>query len=240
MKTPPALLHILRLLALSALFIGLLTSCGGSAPSAEEPTRSPAQPEATALPPAVILPPAIPEERMLTLEFPPVLRAGDADVVRLTLEVDSLGNLTPTAGINGNTTTGQVVIIPNLYATHNVLAEARLDMAGMDVSPSGVVSETLLPGQKVLFYWSIRSGEVGKSRGTVWFYLRFVPKDGSPESRQALSAQVIEIETQTFFGLGADAARMLGLAGSALGVVVGLPFFEDVIKWLWNRRRKTA
>jgi len=139
---------------------------------------------------------------MLTLEFPPVLRAGDADVVRLTLEVDSQGNLTPTAEINGNTTTGEVIVIPNLYETHNVLAEARLDMAGMEVSPAGIVSETLLPGQKLLFYWSIRSGEVGKSRGTVWFYLRFGQKDGSPESRQALSAQVIEIETQTFFGLG--------------------------------------
>src|SRR5688572_24610360 len=52
--------------------------------------------------------PALPERRRLTLEYPPKIRAGDSDVVRLTLEVDDLGNLTPTAQIGGNTTTGKI------------------------------------------------------------------------------------------------------------------------------------
>jgi hypothetical protein len=30
------------------------------------------------------------------------MRAGDSDIVRLTLEVDDLGNITPTAEIEGN------------------------------------------------------------------------------------------------------------------------------------------
>src|SRR5688572_33487532 len=40
--------------------------------------------------------PALLERRRLTLEFPPQMRAGDSDVVRLTLEVDDLGSITPT------------------------------------------------------------------------------------------------------------------------------------------------
>ena len=91
-------------------------------------------------------PPAIPESRRVTLEYPPKIRTGDLDVIRLTLEVDTLGNLTPTAEVQGNLITGQIVQIPNLYDTHNVIAEARLDLAGPEVRPSEAISEPLLPG----------------------------------------------------------------------------------------------
>jgi len=37
----------------------------------------------------------IPERRRLTLEFPARIRAGDSDIVRLTLELDASGNITP-------------------------------------------------------------------------------------------------------------------------------------------------
>ena len=76
--------------------------------------------------------PAIPERRRIILEFPPKIRAGDSDVIRLSLEMDRLGNLTPTAEVAGNKVTGGTVEIPNLYETHHVTAEARLDMAGAD------------------------------------------------------------------------------------------------------------
>src|SRR5512138_1354461 len=118
---------------LCAIFIGfslLLSDCGApsaprpensstSAPAAGEPTQAVASlPTASSAPePAttlVPLQPALPERRRLTLEFPPEIRVGDADVVRLTLEVDELGNLTPTAEIGGHVVTGQTVEIPNL------------------------------------------------------------------------------------------------------------------------------
>src|SRR5512140_2889765 len=77
-----------------------------------QPTQEPALPAP---------PPAIPETRRVTLEYPPHIRQGDSDTVRLTLEVDNLGNVTPTAEIQGNTVKGQTVQIPNLYETHNVI-----------------------------------------------------------------------------------------------------------------------
>ena len=175
--------------------------------------------------------------RMLTLEFPPKIRAGDSDVVRLILEVDESGNLTATVSVAGNSIRGQVVIIPNLYDTHNVLAEARLDMAGVDIRPPETVSETLLPGQKATFYWSVLPPDVGRFKGTVWFYLHFVPKTSGVESRQALSAQPIEIEATSFLGLRANPARWLGIAGTFLSTVLGFPFLETILKWLWKRLR---
>jgi hypothetical protein len=96
----------------------------------------------------------------------------------------------------------------------------------------------MFPGQKITFFWSIQPQAVGKYKGTVWLYLRFIPKDGSPESRRAISAQLVEIEAVTFYGLKADTARWLGLVGTTLSAVVGFPFFKDIVKWLFSRRKK--
>ncbi len=229
-------------LFIMAPLLGLLSiqlACGQS--TGGEPAPVPLSTQA-ALVPAEVIPvqalPAVLETRMLTLEFPAAIRAGDSDVIRLTLEVDALGNLTPTAAAAGNVTRGELVSIPNVYDTHNVLAEARLDMAGMEVRPADTVSEPLLPGQTATFFWSVRPTDVGTFRGTVWFFLRFIPKDGGQESRQTLSAQMIEIEANSFLGIAAGPARWLGMAGMFVSSVLGLPFLEQALKWLLKRIRK--
>jgi hypothetical protein len=219
------------------LFITQL-ACGASAGAPQpHPVVAPTQDASPTLGPVIEAPAAIPERRMLTLEFPPVIRAGDSDVIRLTLEVDDNGNLTPTLLAAGNQTQGQVVSIPNVFDTHNVLAEARLDMAGVEIRPNDVISETLLPHQKVTFYWSILPADVGKYKGTVWFFLHFISKENGSESRQAISAQVIEIEATSFFGLRAAPARWLGIAGTFISSILGFPFLEGILKWLWKRLR---
>jgi hypothetical protein len=198
-----------------------------------EATTQPAQPT------QISAPPAIPETRRLTLEFPSKMRAGvEGDIIRLTLEVDDLGNITPTAQINGNVVVGQTIEIPDLYETHNVIAEARLDMAGMEVSPPEATLEPLTRGRSVTFYWSIRPQETGTYRGTVWLHLNFADKSTGEQSRIAVSAQIIEIEAVDFFGLSVNVARTSGVIGSLVGGVFGFPFIEDIIKFLFRRRKK--
>ena len=219
-----------------ALLIALQLACGAGS-SAPLPAAVATRVAVPTQAQVVELPPAVPEMRMLTLEYPPSIRAGDSDRVRLTLEVDDQGNLTPTVSVEGNITQGQVVVIPNVYETHNVLAEARLDLAGVDVRPSETISETLLPGQKVSFFWSVKPSDIGNFKGTVWFYLHFVPKADGVESRQALSAQTIQINSTALFGIKAELARWLGLAGTFIGSILGFPFLEQVLKWVWKRVR---
>lgn len=183
--------------------------------------------------------PAISESRRLTLEFPPVMRTGDSTRIRLKLELDDRGNIVPTAVVAGNVVTGEVVEIPNLYETHTVIAEARLDMAGMQVQPGGTISEPLTPGGSVTFYWSVRPEKSGKFEGTAWLHLRFLPKDGGQESRIPVSVQFLEIEATSFLGfLPGSTARGLGALGSILGSVLGFPFIDDFVKWLWRGRRR--
>ena len=204
-----------------------------TAPSPAEPTESPL-PEPTELSPQ----PALPERRYLTLEFPPRIRAGDSDVVRLTLEVDDLGNLTPTAEIGGNVVTGEVIEIPNLYETHHVVAEARFDIAGMEVRPAELISAPMAQGNPVTFFWSVRPQEVGLYRGTIWLYVRFVDKSSGAESQKTVSAQLVEIEAVNFLGLSGQFARTTGVIGSIVGTVIGFPFLEDIIKFLFRGRGK--
>jgi len=183
--------------------------------------------------------PVIPESRRLTLEFPPVIRTGDSMRIRMQLEVDDRGNIIPTAIVEGNEVTGEVVEIPNLYETHFVVAEGRLDMAGMEVQPSGPISEPLTPGQSVTFYWSVRPEKSGKYEGTAWLHLRFTPKDGGEESRIPVKALFLEIEAKSFLGfMSGGMARGMGAVGSILGSVLGFPFVDDLVKWLWGRIRR--
>lgn len=192
----------------------------------------------TSISPEITGLPAIPERRRLTVEFPPRMRAGDSDRVRLTLEVDELGNVTPTAQIGGNVITGKVIEIPNLYESHHVIAETRFDIAGMEVLPAELVSEALSPGSSVTFYWSIHPSEVGDYRGTIWLYLRFVDKLNGEESRKTVSAQLVEIEAVNLLGLSGNFARTTGVIGSVVGTVLGFPFLEDVLKFIFKKRNK--
>lgn len=232
---PPVVAAIVLLLAILA--------CGGASPESEAPAAT--EPLATAPMPAVnpsaiavTVQPAIPEKRFLTLEFPPKIRTGDSDIIRLTLEVDDRGNLVPTAEVEGNVVTGEVIEIPNLYETHHVIAESRLDLAGVEVRPAELVSEPIAQGQTAVFYWSIRPQDVGVYRGTIWLYLRFVDKSSGEESRKTVSAQTVEIEATNFLGLSANLARSTGVVGSILGTIIGFPFFEDLVKFLLRNRLK--
>lgn len=167
------------------------------------------------------------------------MRTGDSVRIRMQLEVDDRGNITPTAIVEGNVVTGEVIEIPNLYDTHDVIAEARLDMAGMEVQPPGPISERLLPGQPGTFFWSVRPEESGRYEGTAWLHLRAVPKGGGEETRIPVSIQFLEIEARSFLGfLNGGAARGIGALGSLIGSVLGFPFVDDFAKWLWGRLRR--
>jgi len=213
----------------------------GDGPS-ESPTETAPRPtpEGPGVIPTVLpAQPAIPERRRLTLDYPPHIRAGDSDIVRLTLEVDDQGNITPTASMEGNVVTGGVVEIPNLYETHTVIAQARLDLAGVEVSPPGETSAQLVPGQTVSFFWSVSPREAGTFRGTLWLHLRFVDKVSGEESQRPISAQTVEIQGTNFIGLSGNVARTAGVIGSVAGTVIGFPFLEDILKLLWKRRKRS-
>ncbi len=180
------------------------------------------------------------ENRMIEIEWPAQMRVGDSDVIRLSLVMDELGIITPTAVIEGHEVMGEPVKIPNLYETHNLVAEARLDLLGIESLPKGTISEPLSPGKTINFYWNIQSHTAGIYRGTLWLHVNIVPRgdDGQIE-RVALLAKPIEIESTTILGMSSQIARIFSLSGSVLSTIIGFPFLESILKFVWKTVRKT-
>ena len=134
------------------------------------------------------------EERSLDLEFPPHIRAGGSETVRLTLERDLRGNLTPIVEVDGRKIEGERLEIADLYESHNIVAESRLEMYGVQVLPADLISEPLLKDEKVTFYWRIRAQNEGKYAGRVWLYLRYIPKENEQLRYKDLKITVIRMK----------------------------------------------
>lgn len=180
----------------------------------------------------------IPEQRALILEWPPTIRVGDSDLILLTLELDRQGNLTPTELIEGHQIQEEKIAIPNLYETHYIFAEGRLDISGLVVKPNSEIREALHPAQRAKFAWSVSPPQAGTFRGMVWLHLIFKPKQGGNEERRALSAQRIDIRAVNLLGLSGNAARWMGVIGAFLGSWLSFDSITDLFGKLWKKRRK--
>jgi hypothetical protein len=191
-----------------------------------------------------ILPTSIPEraslqeKRLLSIEWPSSIRVGDSDIIRLTLQVDTQGQVTPSVEVSGHQLLGREISIPNLYDTDNIFAEARLDMAGLQVSPDGSVRQTMQPGQTLVFYWSLSPSQAGTYRGTLWVYLDLVPKTGGVMDQRTLIAHRIDIQSDTVLGLSAATARWFGAGGAVFSSILGFPFLEKILEKLWKSIHK--
>lgn len=229
---------VFRGLALLFLVIGL-GSCASfsmqAPPAAQVMTTPTAAPIPSPIPTSAR---QIPEQRLLILEWPPTIRVGDSDIILLTLEVDPEGNLTPTASIQGHQVQGEQIVVPNLYETHYVFAEGRLDISGLSIKPNAEIREGVQPAQSVKFAWSVRPEQAGIYRGMIWLHLIFKPKSGGNEERLALSAQRVEIRGVNLLGLSGNAARWMGAIGSFLGTWLSFDSISALFGKLWEKRQK--
>ena len=240
---------ILLFLASFLAFVSI--ACGSTAPTTS-PTavvEIPATPTAESLIPenggSDEATPALLEFRRLTLEYPPTMKLGSgSDVIILTLEVDAQGNITPTAQIDGNVTQGEIVEIPNLYETHNVTAEAYYEVTGLNVTPKGSTFQPLKQGERIRFTWSVQPQDVGTYGGTIFLFLNFENRETGEKDRKEISIQIFDIKVVDFFGFSTNFVKTSGVVGSVLGVIVGFPFFDDIVKYLFGRltsdKRKQA
>lgn len=146
--------------------------------------------------------PALPEARTIHFTHLPQTRLGDSQVMELNLSAD--GNVDDV----------------NVYEEYNVIVEARLELEGAEARPAELVSAALAEGAAPTFYWEVTPREEGEARGTVWLYLRFVPKEGGEEIRQPVSAQLVAIRTKSMLGRTGSEARVGGVVGCIVGCVL--------------------
>ncbi|MEI6291750.1 MAG: hypothetical protein WCP19_15115, partial [Chloroflexota bacterium] len=139
------------------------------------------------------------ENRLVTVDYPQFIRVGESDNVMLEFLLDPVAEQAAENGKNpsNSTSTGPG---KDVFQEFNVLLECRLEMAGMIIRPEELISEPLLPGKSLKFYWNLMPTQAGVQEGTVWIYLRYIPKNGESEIRKAIIAQPVEIKNVSFFG----------------------------------------
>ena len=195
-----------------------------AAPTLLAPTPSPA-PTSTGAPAAVSTaqppqpsPTAVIEERMVELEWPPRMRMGESDVVRLSL-IPSKDGYVVEAEFEEHTIESQETFIKRPYG-YDLYAIARLDGVGFIISPQGDRTLAVPPDEKTEWRWSITPRTAGQQRLSVGLSLRWEPQEGSgAEIRHEAYAygSGMDVQVTTFLGLG----RPQALGGGVTGLLVG-------------------
>jgi hypothetical protein len=163
-------------------------------------------------------PTAIVEERLVELEWPPRMRMGESDVVRLSLVPYEDGYVVE-AEFEEHTIQSQETPLQRPHG-YDLFAIARLDGVGFIISPQGDRTLAVLPGEKAEWRWSITPNAAGQQRLSVGLSLRWEPQDGSVEGiRQEAYAygSGMDVQVTTFLGLGRPQAMGGGVAGLLVG-----------------------
>lgn len=173
-------------------------------------------------------PQAVMQRWTVSLETPSRLRVGDAELIRLHLSpAEPLQSSPSFPALPGD------VVLPALAETSALIAEARLDLAGVEVRPSETVSEPLLPGRALTFFWSVRATQPGEYHGVAWLHLRLISPEG--ERRYALAAPEVRLQVVTLWGLSASAARWLSLLWAVITFFLGFPYLKELLFFLQRR-----
>lgn len=227
----------------------------GTVPAAEateglpEPTEAVAATQAPAVltptPAATFLPgtqapgptaTALVEARVVELEWPPQMRLGESDVVRLAL-VPSAGGYAVITEFDEHTTLTQTVAIEQLTG-YELWGVARLDAAGFSHSPAGDQPQRLLLGSTATWRWTLQPNNAGQQRLSIQLRLRWapLPTNPSPPREVTLYTRAFTVQVLSFLGLTAREAGMLGMVGLAFGGTLSLPLAVYALRPRLGRR----
>jgi hypothetical protein len=163
---------------------------------------------------------AVMESRKVTLEWPSSLRIGDMSTIRLVFE--------PVAG---------EVLAPqpdteytNVYLNYNLMAEGRLEVAGMSVNPPNPRLESLPAGQTIKFTWQIGAREVTTYPARAWLLLHFLPLKGGAASELPIFVRDLDLRATSLLGLSGPSARPLGTIGIMSSLVMSYDLLINFFK----------
>ncbi len=162
--------------------------------------------------------------RQVKLEWPESMRIGEVQQIQLDFE--------PVAGAQANDS-GRGY--GDIYTQYNLMAEARYEGAGVNVSPGGATRESLPPGSIVRFSWRVSTKEAGSYTGRVWLSLRYLPLDGSEAAQAPIYIQDVRIKITSLLGLDESKAYVIGGLGVATGLVLTYEEVISWVKWLMNK-----
>ncbi len=234
-------------LAFSLLVLALLCGFGSQLgePAAVDPvpTAAPEQPEEPAEPPSGVSPLPEPEieERIAEVEWPASMRVGDSDVIRFSLIPSPDGGYVAEPEIPGHEVEPTPIPLTVARPGYTGYAIASLSAAGLEAEPASPDKQLLAPGQPNVWRWTVSPDEAGDYRVVVNLTLRWEPNAGTElpgPFEEAVWSRIMTIEARATLGLSGLQIDWVGLGGSVLGTVAGLPFTKKALEALreWFRQ----
>jgi LysM repeat protein len=195
------------------------------------PTPIPSALPTPTLPPTLSQSPVPPvlEARILEVEFPPRLRLGDTDTIRLALRPKTTAPGTTTIEVTiegvGHVATPQSVSIPAPYQTHNITGHVQVvQMKGLEITSTKPDIQPVRPGESTEWYWLVEPQQLGEQRVIISFVIEYTPKNPGDVQLQPLSVPLspLTLTIVTVLGMTAVEARILSGIGVSISTLAGL------------------
>lgn len=202
------------------------TQSGAASPAPTQRTATPAAATGEPGPTAT----SVIEARVVELEWPPRLRLGESDVMRLSL-VPSTDGYQVITEFDEHTTLTQTVAVEQLTG-YELWGVARLDGAGFRLSPEGDQAQRLLVGVPATWRWTLRPVSGGQQRLAVILRLRWLPltQNSNPPREVTLYDRAVTVRVLSFFGLTMREAALAGVLGLVFGSSLSLPLAAHVLR----------
>lgn len=111
--------------------------------------------------------------------------------------------------------------------------QARLDLVGIQHTPTGEIRQALRLDHPIIFLWNLRPQEPGAYDGKIWLHLKFGTAGGGEEAQRVLAAQSVVLRSVGLFGLTGSLARAIGGIGLVIGAMLsldGIPFYFSRVR----------
>jgi len=157
------------------------------------------------------------EREQFSIYWPERILTGESETIQILVELDqdfiSNNNLSEFNDFQ------EIISLDTYY----VNLEARVELAGIDVNPSGVISKNILPGQKISFTWVILGKFTGEFQGMIWLYMNLIPKESSEKTlKEIILAKPINIQVHNFLGLRINFVRVIMSVLIFVSIIVAL------------------
>jgi hypothetical protein len=172
------------------------------------------------------------ETRVVELEWPPEMRLGESDLVRIAL-IPSYDGYTVTTEFPGNQTITRPVQVDR-PAAYDVFAIGQLVGAGFTIQEEANPKKLLPPGQAVDWRWSIQPNQAGQQRLAITLKLRWEPSagggtsDASQPKEADLFSKGLNVNVSSVMGMSMGQAMSTGVMGTLVGA--GLALFGLVFR----------
>ena len=126
-----------------------------------------------------------------------------------------------------------------LHSTDHILLETRVELPGVLIQPGEELIQPLRPGKELSFNWQFTPYESGEIEGEIWIYLNMLSEDQGDDSRHPISILSIHVVSMDLYGMTGQTARIIGIMGICIALVLWRDLIGDFANRYLNRQRNS-